>query len=143
MHTVRFGVDAAQVAAVAAAINLGIAIECLAPKARLRQADAVLRPKDGSEVQDDQQPVPASQALPDERQNAVLAVRAVHPVKTVHLVVALPERRLRLIKAVEVFDEALGASMIGSLSEQPPVEAGIGVPFVALPEFAAHEEQFL
>ncbi len=36
----------------------------------------------------------------------------------------------------------LQAAVVGSLSEQPPIQLAVGIPFVALAKFAAHVEQF-
>ena len=57
VHRARLGVDAAAVAHVAAAVERAVAVEQLAVPAALGHADAVVGPRHGREVRDDDREV--------------------------------------------------------------------------------------
>lgn len=137
------GGDASEVALVAAAIRDRVAVQDFAPETTKRQAEAVVRPQNRREIQNDEEMFGAGPVLADEGHDAVLVVGAVQPEKSFHRVITVPQRRLGLVKQVQIGNELLQATMERALVEQPPVERGVGVPLAALAELAAHEEQLL
>src|SRR6476661_2730547 len=74
----------------------------------------------------------------DKRDNILLRIVCVNPLKSFRLPVNLPKRILLLIEAVEVADQVLH-SFVRRFFEQMPVEAFGFVPLAPLPEFPAHE----
>src|SRR5436190_15605811 len=136
-------VDAAVIAEVAAAVHFGVAVEDFAPVTALGQAEAIVHARDGREVEGDHNAAGEAAVLAHEREDAVVLVSAIDPEEAFVIEVAFIHGGRGAIHAVEVFDEALQAAMVRSLIEQVPIDAAVGVPFVALADFATHEKQLL
>jgi len=85
------GGDAAEIALIAAAVDLRVAVQGFPPVAAARQADAVERPRHRREIQNDDGLVLAIRRLAQEGQHAVLAVGAVNPAEAGVVVIRLPE----------------------------------------------------
>jgi len=141
MDVVIFGGDTAKVAGVAAAVNAGVAVQDFLPHAGPRQADAIIVTMHGREVHDDGEFAGAVGILAHEGHDAVVLVGAIDPVEAVEFVIGFEERGFGEIETVQVLDKTLKPPVERTLIEEMPVEAGVGVPFGALAEFAAHEEK--
>ena len=82
--------------------------------------------------------------VPHERDRRILDVLMVDPREALALVVALEERTGATIEMVEIAHEQFDAGMQTAIvAEQIPIEAAIVIPFAALRELVAHEEQLL
>ena len=137
-----FGDDGAPVALVAAAEVLAVGVDEFDPAAGAGEAEAVFVADDGGEVEDDGDGATAIAFLAAEAEDAVFGVAAVDPPEAGMVVVGLPEAGFAFVEVVEFFDHGLEAEMVGALIQKIPGEAAAFVPFVALADFAAHEEQF-
>ena len=82
MRRVLLRGDAAEVALVASTVEAGVGIDGFAPESTHRQAEAIVRARDGRQVEDDGHPPGAIAALAHEGQHAVVGVAAVDPEKT-------------------------------------------------------------
>ena len=102
----RLAGDAATVPDVAAAVDLGVAVEELDIPAGLGHADAVLRARDRREVEDHHDEVVRIARVADDRDDAVLVVVAVNPAEARRIEVALVQRRLRPVMPVEILHVA-------------------------------------
>ena len=81
-------------------------------------------------------------ALAQKTYDALLKIRAIHPLETAGLLLSMVERGLISIQAVELRNPTLQSSMLG-LVDQVPVEALLVTPLLPLSKFSAHEEQLL
>src|SRR5690606_8568596 len=131
----------AEIALPAAAVLARVAVQELAPVAAAGHPDLVALPRHRGEVCDDERLAP--RRVPAQvRQHARLGIVAVHPLEAARVEVALPERGLRPVDAVQVLHPAAHARVRRQL-EQAPLEPRLVVPLAPLPELAAHEEQLL
>src|SRR5205823_7789538 len=73
--------------------------------------------------------------------DAVICVVKIDPIKSFVDIVELPQGRLVFVNVIQMLHQPTEA-VVPRKIEQLPVELNIVVPFVPLPEFAAHEEQF-
>ena len=94
------GRHAAEIALVAAPINLGVAVQRFTPPARSRQANAIVRARYRREIQDDRELVRSIGGLAQKGKDAVLPIVAIQPVKSRVVVIRLPETRRPGVKAV-------------------------------------------
>ena len=138
---VVFGDDASEIADVAAAVNGCIAVQGFAPFAGSRQADTIFVARHWSKIKNDDELADAIRILPKKREDAALVIGGINPREAAGIKIGLPEARLGEIKLIQPLDIFLHAAMVRSGVEQPPFQFAIGVPFTALAELAAHEEE--
>src|ERR1700692_2825839 len=134
--------DAAKVTSVRTAIYSRVGVQGFHVKARLRQADAVATPQNGGGVEDHDDKVFWSLAVPGEGKDAVVGVIGIDPFEAWPVEVHLVERGFLRIQLVQVTDEALKPAM-GFPLKQMPVETPSFAEFLTLAEFLAHEQEFL
>ena len=78
----------------------------------------------------------------EQRDNAVFGVAAIDPLEAVGVRVQLVQRFHIAIGSIEVLNPALQLGM-WKVIENPPVQAGVVIPFAPLPNLPAHEQQLL
>ena len=79
--------------------------------------------------------------LSEERNDAVVGVVKIDPIKTCVTVVLIPQGRFALISIIEMLNEPAQPVVARQFSEVP-VETRVVIPFVLLAEFGAHKQQF-
>src|SRR3954467_5072486 len=95
------GFGAAEVAGAAAAVLGRVAVECFAPEAAARYADAVVVPRHWGEVEHHQR------FVSQEREDTLFPVAPAHPAETVLAEVGGVQRWALPVEGVEVGDPAL------------------------------------
>src|SRR5580704_7338918 len=133
----RFGLDAAEVADVAAAVCFGVSVEDFVVAAGLGDADAIIFADDRREIRHDDDDVARVARPADEAEDAVLGVGAIEPLKTLPFKIDFMQSRLAANQIVQIGDEALRALMVGRKIQEIPVQARVVIPFFALAEFSA------
>src|SRR5687767_3595009 len=91
MHAIILRADSAEVALVASAVDLGVAVERFAPEPPLREAHAIAVAHGGGQIEDYQQGLLALPGLPDKRNDAAFVVRAVDPKESFVFKIGIPE----------------------------------------------------
>ncbi len=134
----RGGLSAAHVAGIRAAIGGGVGIQDFLVEAGLRDADAISWANDRSCVEHDDEQVLRILAAAHEREDAVVGIVAVKPLKPVPLEIYFVEGRLSGVELVQVGDQALDTA-VRIMLEQVPVEAASFTEFAALAKLLAHE----
>src|ERR1051325_262343 len=137
-----FGFDARDWAEALASIFFVVRIEYQPVVARDGKPNTESLADERREVADTDDAPPRRRRDAHEGQGVPTHVPSVYPLETFRVAVGFPERGLCGVKAVEVADERLQATMIGLL-KQMPVEAAFLVPFPPLAQLPAHEEQLL
>ena len=134
--------DAQAVTQVAAPINRRVAVQQLAPLARVRQADPVCSRGTGVRFAMTTNSWKCSRPAAGKTTRCSGGPRR-QSNESHQVEVRLPERRLAPGTAVQVLDKPLQAAMIRAGLEQLPVQFAVGVPLGGLAEFAAHEQKLL
>ena len=133
--------DAAVVPEVGPAVSFRVAVNDLVPHPRLRHAEAIVVPRHGREVADDESGWMVGRRA-DPSVHALISVVQHHPAEPVRLAVAQMKRRMVPICMIEVTDKALHA-LTFRIVEREPVETAVMVPFPLLRDLASHEQQLL
>src|SRR4029078_6939761 len=97
--------DSAEISLIAPGVNSSVGVQCFFPETGFRQADAIVRSKNRSEIHDDGNLARAIGVLSNERKNAVVGIAAIDPIKAGQIVIAVPERGFVAIKIIEILDE--------------------------------------
>src|SRR5581483_4967659 len=139
---VRLGDHALPVAHVGAAVDVGVAVEQLAPAPAERKADAEALVHHRREVGDADHPGEAVRVVADEADHVLVGVARVDPAEALGRHVALEERVLLAVDEVEVANQALDA-LVGGMLQQVPVDGAVVRPLLGLGDLAAHEEELL
>ena len=142
MGRVRLRLNDAGVAEIAAAVDLGVAVQELDIRTGLGHADDVGLSRYRREVDGYHDEVGGIVRAPDERHHAALEIAAVDPFEAGVVEVHLVQRRLSRQRVIQVTHPVLDANVLGVL-QQMPVEAFVVVPLAPLPELAAHEHELL
>lgn len=135
------GDDSAHVPDIAAAIRGGVAVYDFAPFTRFGQPDSIAESRNGRQVQNHGNGIFAFGILPDEREHAGFTIGSINPVKALWIVVVFPKSGFGQIQLVQVLNEMLETFVVRTSGEERPIEFVVGVPFAALAEFAAHEQE--
>ena len=136
------GLDAAKIAQAGAPIFRGVAVEQFLPVPAERHADPVILARNRREIAHHQDDVAGRFALAQKAQGARFGIVGIDPLEPGREAIQLMQRGLGTVKAVHVAHPLLAAGL-GQVIDVVPVEAGIVLPFLALAELAAHEEQLL
>src|SRR6266404_9856330 len=129
--------DAAVVSDVAAAIRLGIGVDDLTPESGLGHTELVIVAHLRRGVHYERNHL-ALAGFAQKRNDTVLRVVKIDPIKTFIGVVELPERRFAFVNVVQMLRQSAYSVVPGQL-RQMPVETHVMVPFVELTEFTTHE----
>jgi len=136
------GAAAGSIHETAAAVSRGVGIDDLAIEARLRDADAVIGERDGSEVAHHHQMVRVVARVADKSDDGMVGVVEINPLKARGIEIHFMQGAFGAVQVIQVSDQELKLA-VRVILEQIPVEALMGVPFILLSELAAHEEHFL
>src|SRR5215469_15059104 len=98
----RHGFDTADIPLAATAVERGVAVEALTPVAPERRAEAVVLPRNGSEVQYDQGHVGRVFRPTNRSDDATLDIVAIDPFKAGGFEIDLVEGRLAEMERVEI-----------------------------------------
>ena len=133
------GLDAAEISYVAAAVRFSIRVDELTIEAGLGNAQAVVVTHHGRCVHHECDDVAVAR-FSQERDDAVIGVVKIDPIKSFVGIVELPERWLVFVNVIQMLHQPAQAIVPRQL-KQLPIEIDVVVPFVPLAEFAAHEQQ--
>ena len=136
------GFHAAEIAHVAAAVDLRISVQHLLVEARQRDADPVSLVRDRREVGDHDGNLALVLAPPRPGDHAVVGVVGDEPLEAGRLRVTFVQGGNRAVDHVQIANERLDA-MVETIVEKMPVETLIVVPLPLLGDLAAHEEKLL
>src|ERR1700741_5579021 len=134
-----FAVDAAEISYVTPAIRFAIGVDQLAIKAGLGNAQTIVITHHWRRIHHEGDDV-AIARFSQERNNAVISVVKIDPIKSFVRIIELPKRWLVLVNVIQMLHQPAHA-IVTRKAKQVPIELNIVVPFVPLAEFAAHEEQ--
>lgn len=110
--------------------------------ARAGDPNPVAVADDGSSVEDDEKHIVWIFATTQKREDAVVGVVGIQPLKPLPIEIDLMESRLCSEQLIEILDEALDTS-VGVVFQKMPIEAARFTPLPALGKFLTHEEKFL
>src|SRR5205823_8167930 len=99
-----FAQNAAVIAKVAAAVGLGVGVDDLAVKSRYGHTESVVVVHHGGGVYDKCNHI-ARTRLSEERNDAVVGVVKIDPIKTCVTVVLIPQGRLTFVRVIEMLNE--------------------------------------
>ncbi|MFK4686340.1 hypothetical protein ABIF39_008097 [Bradyrhizobium diazoefficiens] len=136
------GMNLADVPDIAAAIMGGVRVEHLFPLAGKGHANAIVAIDVGGEVDDHQAARVLVEPLAQPGEHVAIGVVGNEPFEAGLVAVHLVQRRHRAIEPVEVADQRLDARVI-FVFEQVPVERLVVIPFAALRDLGAHEQELL
>ena len=134
--------DGAAVPGVAPAVGGGVAVQRLAVPPGPGDADAVLLPRGGGEVEDAHDGVVRIFPAAQERDDAVVHVPEVDPLEALGAEVDLVERGDFPVEAVQVADEPLHPQ-VGVPPQQVPGERPVVAPLLPLGDLPPHEKELL
>src|SRR5215471_16558589 len=142
--TMRFGVDSKLCAVSGTAKRYIVAIDNLAIAARKRHAENVVGARNGRAVKctNYSRVVFPRGAAPQESKYAFVGVVHVDPLKSAAIVIGRMQLRLRPIEPIHRLIPVYETKMM-ILFLECPIELFVIAPLVPLPNFSAHEEQFL
>src|SRR5438034_1011480 len=95
------GLDPATIALAAAAVALGVAVQQFFPQTGARNADAIIVPRHGGEVEPGQQQVVASACFAQEEKGRVAYVVEINPLKAIGREIQFVQGGFGLIEMVE------------------------------------------
>ena len=108
--------------------------------AKFIDANTVIVPHNRREVADYNQIISRRFALAHIRDDAVVGVAVVDPLKPAVVKINLIQRRITLIHQVQIADAILH-SLIHRMFQQEPAQSFFRIPLPVMAELAAHEEQ--
>src|SRR5437660_2233921 len=135
----RFALDAAEISYIAAAVGFGVGVDELTIEAGLGDAQTIVVTYDRRPIHHKRDDVVIAR-FSQERDNTVIGVVKIDPIKSFVDVVELPQRRLALVSVVQMLDES-AQTVVLRKAKKLPVKTCVVVPFVALTELSAHEHQ--
>ena len=138
VHRHRHRVRAAHVPHPAPSVQRRIAVQQLPPPPCRGDADLVVQPRHGREVEHPDDHIRGRPPPPEQRHDAVVRVRDVDPQEPARVEIHLVQGLLLAQDPVQVPDPQPQAPMRGVI-QQVPVERRLHVPLPPLPELAAHE----
>src|SRR5262245_41730877 len=141
MQSDRARLNAAQIALTAAAVEPRIAVQCFAPKTALGGTDAIIGARHRSKIGDDDDELSRRSWLSQQGDDAGLGVVAIDPLKSSWVAIHFKERRLAMVKSIQVAHPTLN-SLVARRVQQMPVQACVVCPLIPLAELAAHEQKF-
>ena len=134
--------DPPHVADVAAAVDLGVGVEGLAPAPGVGQADPQVVVGHGGQVGHHGHRRVTVGAVADERQQVGVGVVGVDPLEGRRVVVAPPEGRQLPVHPVGVTHQ-VAHPRVGTVEQRWPVELAFLRPLPLLGDLATHEQQLL
>src|SRR5437867_12250241 len=133
------GLYAAKIPYIASAIGFGIGVDELTIETRLGNAEPVIVTHHRRCVHHEGDHV-AIARFSEERDDTVIGIVKIDPIKTFVRIVELPKRWLVLVSVIQMLDKP-AQTVMSRKFDKVPIELNVVVPFVALPEFAAHKDQ--
>ena len=121
-------------------IDGSITIQHLLPEPVLRNPYPGVRPGNRGEVTDHQDGSRGGFPFTEKADNTLFPVSKIDPFKPLGDEVLFIQGRMDAVEVVQVSDPAL-YPLVERRLEEMPVEAGVVIPLLALPEFPSHEEE--
>src|SRR5437764_12958241 len=113
-----FTQDASIIATVAAAVRLGVGVDDLAVKSRFGHTESVVVVHHGRGVYDKCNHIGGTR-LSEERNDAVIGVVKIDPIKTCVTVVLIPQGRLTFASVIEMLNEPTQPCVARQFSQVP------------------------
>src|ERR1700731_3186142 len=136
----RLGVHPTVVSYIAAAVDTSTGVEDLFVPTFAWCADTIEMSRDGGRIYHEHNDR-AGFRLAHKRQNTVVGIVKIDPLKAEITVVIFPKCRFGLIEIIEMLDQPSDA-IVRRILQQMPINALVVIPFFPLADFATHKQQF-
>src|ERR1700736_1398640 len=133
--------DAAVIPDIPAAVSFGVGVDNFAVKSSLRYAETIVGSHQRRRIDNENDDLVFAR-FPQERNDAVVGVVKIDPLKAFEAVVLLPERGLAFLSEIQMLNHP-SQPIVSRKIDKLPVEARVVVPFMPLAELAPHEKQLL